>query len=295
MRRVHALLLVGLAAGAASCASTDLTGKNRKLLEQAVTALEQGELAKTVALRDDLLASTEADAGAYRLQRFGAAYLAAEAHLRASFAGAWLREPETGTRLRLGAGGGDDTSPTAHMVAAARQISYGMDLAPSGVSEKALAEQLPASLAELGVENAKLGLSMGLLTVYSRLGFESKVSRILEQNAGMLDLASCQRLMDAARLPDELRPRVTYLVFRHQRELDERMAYRFAVRTLFPAAGGTAGVERAEREALQQWIVGESSYVFTCPLDGVKADPTTPICSTDLKTHLLDFVASKRE
>ena len=186
-------------------------------------------------------------------------------------------------------------------LASAQDAGHALDWAPegrdgtggSGVREEALRRQLPDALAELGVEDARLGLHMGLLVVYSRLGFENRISDILGQNEDMLELGSCTELMDRARLPAEERPWITYLVYRHLESSDPPAAYRFAARTLFP--GDASGIDADLRASIEEWITGGSEYSFSCPSCGSPANPTVQYCIQDNRTDLVDFVASRTE
>ena len=272
MKRTLSLLPLVLAAALfASCKSKDLYSKNQTLLTNSFASYEAGEYERAVNQAKGLVVQTSGDAAKYQVQRFFAAFVAVQAHSHAAFGGrgGFLAEPRSKSTMSLGGAGGSRDFSVPHAVAAARMIGYGYDWTPATAPPSSVLDaQLPAELAALGVDNATLNINLSLLAIYARLGFRARINEIFDSNPTMLTLEGSEQLMDSARLPAPLRPWLTWAVFQYLvTEQNDKEAYRFAVRTLFPGdeeSRNGMSVGRDLEDELRTWITDGSAWVFYC-------------------------------
>ena len=169
LKRANSISVVALVLFGSSCASDDLFAANKASLDAAAANLEAKDYRSCSINSTAMVANTEGEARKYRTQRFCAAYLGFQAHIRASFGGTatFLAGPRDSGGL-LGSGGGADDFSIAHAVASARMIGYGKDWASDLTGQEAL---VPQSLINLGVDNAKINMDLCRLAILARLGF----------------------------------------------------------------------------------------------------------------------------
>lgn len=282
------LLLSQLALGLClfACSAPKLHKTNRDLLVQGVERLERGQFEGAVQFSDKLVFATAEKPRDYQLQRFFAAFLAAQAHMSASFSGSFLKDPKE--KRSMGIGGQEDESGSvlAHMVAAGRSSGYGLDWFPASAPESGLEALLPEGLAKLGAANARDNLNLGLMTIYTRLGFDNKIASSLSNSPELLNLETCQAMLERTQFLPAARPWVMYMVFHHLRDSNEPMAFSFAAEALFQ------GLSPAVEKEMQVWISEESNFRFTCPEGQHPADPTVKRCNDDVL--LKNFICERK-
>jgi hypothetical protein len=274
-----------------SCSSAKLYDSNRASLDKAVESLSQKQYDQVIKVNDKLVGATAAEASQYRLQRFYASYLNTMAHLEASFSGAFFQGVKRSGASGIGARGKDVGASLAHMMASARASGYAIDWKPKKASQDDLDAQIPESLAKFGLENAEVSLILARMTIYARLGFDSKVIDILNDSPELRKVSTCKAMLERTNFPEAAHPWLMYMVFRHLRGgNDVSEAFRFAAETLFHDLG-----PNIDRE-IRDWITKGKDYKFVCTNTEEdtphEADPTRAKCRH--RVELKDFILTSR-
>ena len=294
-------LALGLAALAA-CSSTNPYTRPHDQLQQAATSFEANNLRATNDTLDVLLSETNAEHADFARQRFFASLLLARVHMAASYGGAFLFEKGEAASQGIGGIGGiggdsnraepgQRASTTGHLMAGmlhgtnALNWSAAAGKAPREVDGQVL---VPASLEAMDVRDAETWLVLSRMVTYGRLRFEDRVKRILDQSPPLLDLKSCEEILDRVGVSGPMRPWTYLLIHRYLRKVDEPQAYRFAVRALATASGSAGSIATKDVEEVSTWITAGSSYVFKCPTCKTPAIPSLGECVNE-GTPLLDF------
>lgn len=293
-------VLVLLATG---CGSETLFKANRKSLEASLTALES-DPASALRQAESVVIRTGEDAGAYPLQRFFAAYLAAEAHLAAAERGAFL--PDSANRktsgIRLGesaAAPGVEGGALPHLVAAMYHASLGLEWLPR--AEKARTSEkgealLPETLEAFGAEQAGIALFLSQIAVFAHLRFQGKVDRYLREpdHAALLDFATCKGLAERAHLRPWLRAWLDYAIYDYLRQDNALAAYKFAIGAIALEEEAKGGFPRKLADQMERFVVANADLEWICPTCTTPSPPSLSRCITCNKVETVDFTARKR-
>lgn len=287
----------------AACGSTEQWQENQKGLAFASQQMAASGNLQPVANRmQSLLNDTQKGASDFQLQRFFAAFVLAQIHASASLGDEYLTEVSTaGTRVRGigragGQGGGTNQSPSTnrHILAAVYNASlarawYG-GAARSGPKYEDVT-LLPPDLAGLGVDNADANLGVILATSLSRLNFDERVGKILDESpAALFELESCMEALDSFEVQDRLRPWVALMIFQHLSEDDPEEAYRFGVSAVEGKKRFGQTLPADETAAIERWITSDAKVQFVCPNDKTAYLSGVDQCPVDATPHL-DYIA----
>lgn len=298
-------LLIGLVAVlglVSSCSSEKLYASNRGTLQAAIERMESGDLKGAEQSVKSVLVMTGETPGDYALQRYFAEYLLSQIHMSAFVGQPYLvvRGGEQGGFDAMGNRLAAETSPLGHLVAANYHAAYGRDAYPS-VREAPLQVDgeplLPPSLADLGVQNALIGMNLATLTGFARLRFEDSVASFLNSMPGVLELDSCDELLENARVSHEIEPWVYLALHEQLRARDAREAFRFAVRALHgrPGVSTAKGLSQREREDVHEWILegAEKQWKisFYCTDCREEIDPILEQCLGNCGRPAIEFEA----
>jgi hypothetical protein len=297
-----ALLLPGLAA----CGSVNKYKAPYDQLCVAQEDVDAGSFEHGARVCETVLADTSRAQDDFLLQRFYASYLLAQAHARASLGAPFLEDPEPLGAVAIGVGNASSgaapersTSP-AHLVATVSHVSTALAIAggarekPSNVEGQ---ELLPSELSSFGVEPATDNLKILALVAFARLHCPDNAAAILANSTALLQLESCKRHLEAARIPAGLRPWVCWSTYRYLRDRSDqpgqREAYRFALAALEDggAAGGT--IDKPMQDEFAQWLRAGAAYVFKCPRCKNELIPGRRSCVSDGEPAL-EFNAEPR-
>ncbi|HVS19274.1 MAG TPA: hypothetical protein VMT18_11785, partial [Planctomycetota bacterium] len=179
----------------------------------------------------------------------------------------------------LGLGGGGVRA--AHAQAAlyyARRARHELDAAP---------DRAPPELEFAGGrDEAALGLDLVELALEALLGFDQRVSRMVEANADLTRPGGAERLAQAARLDPRLAARLDLALWEHWVQRDEARAFDLAVRALAAGDAGDGILGEREVAALEAWIRADGR--FRCPACRQAAVPELRACPND-QTPLARF------
>lgn len=295
MTKLLAAAAATLAVSLAACSSSNPYVAHRESLARAEASLGEGRLQGATSELEGLIGATSGDHRKFAVQRFYAAYLLSRAHLAGSMGRPWYRDPQASRSAGIGLGSGTsgEASETAHLVASMLYSSYGVDWAGGAASGNRVVDGeplLPDSLAALEVERAKAGLELGQLAVYSRLGFDDRVSGILDSSPMLHALDGCEAVLDRAEAQAELRPWVYLTLHRYLATRDELAAFPFAMRAIDAGEGSLPG---GVVPALSTWITRDAGYVWKCPECNAPLVPELGSCQID-QTSAYEFYAERR-
>lgn len=275
----RSLTLLGLLALGAGCASTDPYAENRKVLESACTHLEHGEYGAAAKTAESLLAGRAAESKAYALQRYYAAYVCAESHVKAAIHGPFLTEaPPSTAGLGLTADADDQASkavasPNAHWVAASYYTGFARDILKDAKAEhpkQGEEERLPVALKEVDLARAQLELNLTRIAILRRLGFDAGCAELLEANPEMLEVASCQKLINQAVLPPELTPLIFYAGFAFRitkPQPDERSqltTYLLGAKARMQGQASKGSLPAEMNDEVVRWVRENKEFEFRC-------------------------------
>ncbi len=283
---------------AVGCSTQKIYGENRNLLAASLASLESNDLQRAEAQATELLVNTGSVADDYTLQRFFANYVATRAHMQAFFGSPYLTEPVSGAWAGLGGQESRRSSRVAHLVATNYHGTYGLDSFPAARHADLVDDGeklLPPELEELGAEGANLHIKLCLLTVYSRLQYQDQVNQVLRAIDGSTDLARLDEMLDRAEIGEAMRPWIYSAVFENLRRIDEKAAYKLAIRTLDAAVSSEAAFGERERRAIERWVTEDSSYTFRCPeCPDAPVDVAYPLCTKCRNVDRIEFQAELR-
>lgn len=202
------------------------------------------------------------------LVRFGAAMVAAEAHVRAA-------ENHVG---------GDEL---AHWIAATRYFQLARDAATQ--ARKASGGQQ--------VEDALRRADLEELAIHARLGFTASANAFLERSPQLLTAAACQQALGATTSAGQgamsSAPWIHLALFDFLRTRDELEAYRFGVLAIDRSAAAHDALDAHRLEAIDEWIRTGSTFEFHCPKCDLEVTPSLHACAND-QTPNLEFIARPR-
>ena len=282
---------------AAACAAPSPYAENEKRLGANLAQIEAGQLASAGRDLEAMLAQTQPLASELRLQRFYASVLLTEVHTRASLGAPFIRDIERSSAPGIGGVEDKAGSQTAHIVAIALYANVGKDLAAKAKGAALRAdgiELLPEKLRGLAPAAAESKLDLSLLVVFSRLGFDDRVAKMLDASPGLYKLEDCEKLIEDARIDAAERPWIYLAMFKYLRAHDEPAAYKFGVRLLATAAGSKGTISAAQSEAVIEWIRNGSKFAFRCPSCNQPVVPELSSCQNDQTSHL-SFYAEPRK
>ncbi len=290
---VAAFVLVPLIS---SCGESMRWAENRDLLASAMANIESNQFAEAVGSMDALMVETQEMPNEYALQRYFAACLTAQAHLRASFVKPFLMEqrPANQSSFELGSGSSSSGIPSeiGHLASSNFHIGYARD-AFARASTKPLLEDgenlLPPKLAELGVANSRAYLVLALVAIQARLQFQDRVAEILEDLPQLQTLDSCEKLLSDGQVTSSMRPWIFRGIFGYLSKFPAREpeAFKFAVRTLELAGDANGTLDDENLQPVRSWIESGSSYVFRCPDDQSVVDPNLDGCPICYQSYLI--------
>ncbi|MFT4539808.1 MAG: hypothetical protein ACI841_003172 [Planctomycetota bacterium] len=252
-----------------ACSSPSLYGGYREKLAAADGNLRSGKHADAAKSLEAFLADTYETRDTYHLQRFFASYLLTLAHEASSFEGSFIMEPRAGGggsfSMDSGEEGAKRPSKIGHAVAVTFYGAYARDGAQSARSKPTEIEGealLPEDLLDLGVEDAFSHMNLSLLAVYSRLGFEERIPDIVRGMSDLQDDETCEALLERLSVNAAVRPWIYSGIFDYLKAVDERMAYKFGIRTREAAEQSKGTMGRDVTEDIADWIDFESSLRF---------------------------------
>ncbi len=281
----------------AACSGPNKYLEYQKRLSADVEKVQAGQLATAGRDLEALIASTAADADTLKVQRYYAAYLLTEAHVRASLGSPFIKDAQRVASGGIGGMSDDDGSEISHVVATMLWANYAKELAAkakNGALRQDGVELLPESLRDLSPQAAESALDVAMLVVYARLGFEDRVAKTLDASAALYKLEACEKLLDDARVQRGLRPWVYQTLFAYLRTRDEPAAYKFGVRLLetVEASGGT--LSKQASDDVVKWIRSDAKFAFRCPGCNQPIVPELRACQNDQTPHLSFYAELKQ-
>lgn len=294
-RLATALALLGTLA---ACKGPNPFAENEKRLRADLEKLDSGQLASASGDLESLLASTAGDADELKVQRYYAAYLLTQAHVRASLGAAFIKDAARSSSTGIGGSTSASGAEIAHIVATMMWANEGKELAAKakgGALREDGVELLPPGLRELSPQLAESGLDVAMLVVYARLGFEDRVSKTLDASTALYKLENCEKLLDEARVEAGLRPWVYRTLFEYLRTRDEPGAYKFGVRLLETADASGGTLDKHATDAVIEWIRNGSHFVFRCGSCKQPVVPELRACQNDQTPHLSFYAEPKPE
>ena len=285
-----------------SCSSDTLHRRNRGELAASLAALDQGDFRAATQRLDRLIAATNAEADQYRLQRFFAAFLLAQAHLRASGEGGYLSDGQAAQRVSLGQASvlsSESGGSVAHVVASMYPIQHGESWYAENLRLQVDGDAvLPEELESFGAQRAWVNLKLCQVAVYQRLGFGGRVDQLVNPKSGELagvsDLEQCSQALVDKRVPGCLWASIYFAIFEVLRDEDPINAYRFGVQSIhgadFPAG---AAARRDAIAAVSEWIE-QAEFDWICPNCAQQAKVDTELCVACNLEHTIDFTQRRK-
>jgi hypothetical protein len=274
-------LALAVLALASACSSTNPYVENRAILDKACSELQAGNYQSAAQQAEQLYAGRAEQAAEFRLQRYYAAYLTAQAHIQAALHKPFLVEAAGSgsarglTTSENAPSTGAVPSATSHWVAASYYSGYardGFEAAASAPQKEGDENLLPQALRRLDIRQAQANLDLTRLAILRRLGFDSECAGFLDASADLLDIVKCQAAIDQAELPNELRPWVFYAGFAYLRarsnpaeSREQDLAYKLGAKARVLANSNPGSFPDAQRDEIVNWVKDHPKFVFLCP------------------------------
>ncbi|MCC7011428.1 MAG: hypothetical protein IT454_02600 [Planctomycetes bacterium] len=264
-----------------ACAGVDPHVVNREALDTSYQHIQKQDYAAAAQTAEALYAGRADDSSSYKLQRYYAAYLAAQAHIEAALHKPFLTEAAPAgakASIALGANApatGQVASPTSHWLAASYYAGYASELFEAAVGEperKGDEELLPIGLKKLDVARTQAYLQLVRLATLRRLGFDVECAGIVEHTDDLRDVAKCKALLEQSDVPQELWPWIFYAGFRYlaPRATDMRsvqFAYALGAQARFLAEEAQDAQLVPCAQHVRDWVEALEKYEFHCGCD----------------------------
>ncbi len=289
LSRSIAFAVVGLALTA--CSSVDFDKVYRDRLTADSTKIEAGQLKAAATDLEAVLAETKSDSDKFGLQRHYALWMLTRTHALASAGHAFIADPRGGAASVLGGSSGPKTTEIAHVMALLRLCGYGRDLGNQGAGDfnARKAQCLPAALKDVTPKATEQYYALCALAAYTRLGFDAKSSRIIEDSPPLRDLKQCDALIADAHLDPSIAIWVHQAAFDYERVHDEASAFGFGERVLAEVRDKRGDVGEDRTKAIRSWMTGNPNFEFVCPKCHSPIFPELSSCAND-QTPNADFV-----
>ena len=260
-RVAAAVSVVGLClSGCATTAPSATAGRDE--LARGADRLAEGRLEDGVAGLNRVLELThkEPRLGA---QRFHAACLLAEGHVRAAVGAPFLP-------------GDLEASRTAHYVSVLYHAGHARDSERGAVSARATEGShslLPTALAARDVEEAATRLDLHVALAYAGLGFGDAAGELLARRPALLRWETAVSSLEALGIAGELQAPLCAAISDLLARTDEREAYRFAVAAIEGGERFGHALPEEEVRRLEEWILRGARVRFVCPESGTEYLP----------------------
>jgi len=302
--RFPPLARIVLALPLCACASETHFKPNRRLLDDALAALEANQLPTAVQKAEAVVLRTQAEPGPYVLQRFFGAYLAAQAHLSAAAGGAFLEDTadqdETGIRLGEAAATLEvEDVAVAHLVAAMYHAGLGIEWLARAEKAPAHAEKqavLPPELEKLGAKDAGINLLLSQIAVFARLRFQGRVDRLLRQSGreALHRFETCKEIVDRVQVRPWVGAWLDYALYDFLRGENPVAAYKFAVDAVARGGDSKGTFPRGLMNQIEDWVVKNPEYEWICPRCANTSPPSLPRCIHCEQVLVIEFTARKK-
>jgi hypothetical protein len=270
--------MIALAAFFGACSSVNPYAANRETLEVAHKSLQAQKYAEAARAAEALYAGRAEQSSEFRLQRYYAAYLAAQAHIQAALNAPFLNEAASsdankGIVLNANApASGLVPSPMSHWVAASYYAAYANDGFAAAAKEPLRVEDeelLPIGLKKIDVARVDVQLKLVRLATLTRLGFDVECAAMVEGTEALRAIASCTALLEQAELPAQLWPWVFYSGFKYlaPRGTDLRTlqsAYFMGAKARMLAADVNDVALADAMLQVRDWAQSQKNYEFHC-------------------------------
>lgn len=275
---------LGLVWSAVGCALLALTGCRASpatasspahVFEQAWSVHAEVDPLET----ERILAPLGADGPARPQVRFWATWMLARAHALAALR---ARDEAAGAALAV------EGHPRAmHEVAALYHARAALHDLPE--AEAAGRVELPLELAGCDAADAAAGLELLEIGLLERLGFEERVTRLLEQRPTLLDPFAAAAMLELGRVEPRLAAPIWLALFQRLQRGDQADAFACAARALAASDLAPGALEAADVARLERWIRSGARSRFRCPECRQEAVPELRACPND-HTPLERFV-----